>query len=468
MSPLVLAVFGVGPLPALVLSVALIVLAIGVLRLHAFFALMLAAIFVAIVARVGPAAHGDFSAVVEIVMAEFGAATGRIGFSIVIAAVIGTALMESGAAEKIIQRLIASVGPARAPLALMIGSFVLSIPIFFDTVFFLLVPLVRTLSLRTGRNYVLNLLAVCAGGVVGHATVPPTPGPLAAAEILHVELGRAIVWGFGLGIVPALGALWFARWVDRRLAIPVRPLGHSHPAAPSAPADERQLPGFAAAITPIVLPVVLIALASFAGPFRPSLPAALASAIAFFGNKNIALLLGALWAVAVYLRAQRRRWRDVSALLGDPIATAGVIILITAAGGAYGAMLKQSGIAEVVTGFSADGTTDRLLLAWLLAAVLRIAQGSTTVAMITAAGIVASLGVSPGIDPVYVLLASGYGALSLSWMNDSGFWIFSRMSGLTESETLRSWTPLIAVVSVLGLAELLLLSRIWPILAFPS
>lgn len=463
MMPLLLAATGFTPLVILLISVAFIIAAIVALRLHAFFALVFAAIVVGILNSLLTPGGPTLVQSVDAVMAELGSATGKLAFTIAIASVIGAALMESGAAEKIVRRFIAVLGESRAPLALMACSFVLGIPVFFDTIFFLLVPLARSLALRTGRDFTLYLLAICVGGVVTHATVPPTPGPLAVAELLKIDIGASILFGLSIGILPALAGLAFAGWCNRRNPFPVSaslPPGTVIP--PEVP--ESALPGFFASIAPVVLPLILIGISSIAAGMPGKLSPDLAGALAFLGNKNTALFLGALIAVGVYIRQKRIGWRDAGPVIGPPLETAGTITLITAAGGAFGAMIKLAGVGESVRSLTTDFAVNPVLLAWLLACVLRIAQGSTTVAMITAASIMFSLAGPTGftVNSLYIFAACGYGGLSISWMNDSGFWIFSRMSGMTEGQTLRTWTPAIAVVALTGLALLLLLSAFFP------
>ncbi len=459
-----------GPLTVLVLSILLIVGAIAWLRLHAFFALFFAALFVGLMTAVGQGGAGRFGRAVEAAMTEFGSAAGKIGFTIAIAAVIGVALMESGAADKIIRRFIAVLGEQRASLALMACGFILSIPVFFDTVFFLLVPLARALSMRTGKNYLLYLMAICAGGVITHGTVPPTPGPLVVAETLHLDLGLAIVGGLIFGVLPALAGLAFSHWIDARRPVPLRETAGSSLASLREIAGRREedLPGFGVSIAPVVLPVVLIAVASFVAPVRGQIPSALLQLIDFFGNKNIALLLGAVIALVVYARQKKIGIKQVGGMLGSPLETAGVIILITAAGGAYGAMIKNAGVGDSVRVLAHGGAVSYVLLAWVLAAVVRVAQGSATVAMITASSIMLSIAgpTGFGMHIFYIYLAVGYGATTASWMNDSGFWVIGRLGGLTEGETLRSWTVLLTLISLVGLVEALVASALWPNLWF--
>lgn len=459
-----------GPLPILALSIAFIVVAIAWARLHAFFALFFAAMLVGVLTAAGQTGDGRFVKAIDAVMREFGGAAGNIGFTIAVAAVIGMALMESGAADKIIRRLIAVMGEKRAALALLASGFILAIPVFFDTVFFLLIPLARALSLRTGRNYLYYMLAICAGGVITHGTVPPTPGPLLVAETLKLDLGLTIVGGILFGIVPALCGWAWSRWIDRRMPVPVRETTGSSLAELEkvAQRNEEMLPGFAVSIAPVVLPVVLIAIASIVSTLRASISPGLAEALIFLGNKNVALLIGAAIALVVYARQKRIGVKAVGESLGSPLETAGVIILITAAGGAYGAMIKNAGVGDSVRQLAQGTAVNYVLLAWALAAVVRVAQGSATVAMITASSIMLSIAGTEGfgVHPIYIFLAVGYGATILSWMNDSGFWLVSRLGGLTEAETLRSWTVLLTVISVVGLLQALIASAIWPNLWF--
>ncbi len=469
MSALPLA-FTLGPLTVLVISVVFIIAAIAWLRLHAFFALIFAGMLVGLLTVAGQTGDGRFIKTVEAVMVEFGKSAGAIGFTIAIASVIGVALMESGAADKIIRRFIAVLGEQRAALALLACGFVLGIPVFFDTVFFLLVPLARALSLRTGKNYMMYVLAICAGGVITHGTVPPTPGPLVVAETLKIDLGVTIVGGILFGILPALAGLGWARWINARMPIPVRETSGSSLASLNeiAGRNEDELPGFWVSIAPVVLPVVLIGLASALGTVRASVPPGLLQAVEFFGNKNIALLIGAVIALWVYAAQKKLGIKQVGDALGAPLEVAGVIILITAAGGAYGAMIKNAGVGDSVRAMANGNSVNYVLLAWVLAVVVRVAQGSATVAMITASSIMLSIAGTQGfgVHAFYIFLAVGYGAMFCSWMNDSGFWVISKLGGLTQGEALRSWTILLSIISVVGLLQALVAAAFWPNLWF--
>ena len=459
--------FIIGPFGILGLSILFIVAAIALLRLHAFFALMLAAILVALLTVAPHPGDHRWVLAIQSVMTEFGNGAGKLGFTLALAAVIGAALMESGAADKIVRRMIAVFGEGNAAIALLVCGFLLSAPVFIDTVFMLLLPIARALSLRTGKNYLFYVLATAAGGVITNGTVPPAPGPLFVAEALKLNLGVAILAGVVFGVVPAIGALYGARWFNRRMPIAPRaaPGASLESLTALAERSESELPGFWTAIAPVVVPFTLIAAASSLNILHLTVPAGVAALIEFIGDKNIALVVGATLALIVHARQKRIGWRRIGTVLGPPLETAGIIILVISAGGAYGEMIKRTGLGDAVRGLAGGHAINYVLVAWTLAAVIRGAQGSATVAVITALGIVTSIA-GPGgfgVHPLYILLAVGYGSKALAWMNDAGFWLISRVGGLTQGEALRSWSVLSTAVSLVGLIEVLIVSRIWPL-----
>ena len=413
----------------------------------------------------------------ELTTREFGTTAASIGLVIVLAAIIGQCLLESGAADKITRRLLALLGEKRAPLALLSSGYFLSIPVFFDTVFFLLIPLARALRLRTGKNFLLYVLAICTGGVITHSLVPPTPGPLLMVENLSdqgLTLGAAIGFGFLLGLFPAAVGLWLGITINRRMDISPGPaLGvDDQQLQEILHQPEARLPRFLPSVLPVLLPVLLISgntvLETLVEGTVFPVPDSMLATAAFLGNKNMALLIGTGFAAALLIRHQRLSLRAFSEKLEPAILSAGVIILITAAGGAFGKMLARGGISDALQGWMGDGqyvAAGYILLAWILASIMKIAQGSGTVAMITASGMMAAiLGSEPVLPchPVYLFAAIGFGALPISWMNDSGFWVVCKMSGFTEKETLRTWTPLLAAIGVAGLVEVLVLSFLFP------
>lgn len=476
------------PFVVLVVSVGVIITLITVARMHAFLALVTAAIGAGLMslpgALVGPAAAsgGIVKPAVHHVMAvsmtafEFGKAAGNIGIVIGLASIIGVVLLESGSADKVVRRFLAAFGEKRAGFALLLATYVVSIPIFFDTIFMLLVPIAQALWLRTRKDYLLYVLAICCAGVITHSMVIPHPGPLAMATDLKVDVGLSIIMGLATGVVPLLIGWLICRWLNSSMVIePPASAVTTGGAGTSLDIPEDRLPSFLAAITPIILPVLLISLASVMNTLSKSWSGATANWFVtlngvsqFFGDRHIALIIGVIIAIAVLMRQKGIGLGKLADMLGPPLETAGIIILITAAGGAFGAMLRNAGVGDAIKSVAAGSDISLILLAYVVALVIRIAQGSATVAMLTTAAMIFPMmsetmaaGQLP-YHPIYLFLAIGYGAFGVSWMNDSGFWVVSRLGGLSERQALRSWTVLLTVNSLVGLATTLVLSKLVP------
>lgn len=445
------------PFAVLASSVAVVVYLITKLRFHPFVALILSAIFVGLISPALPVVAGQIPLItaLELPMQEFGIVAGKIAWVIALAAIIGTAMMKSGAAEQIVNWLLKTLGVGNVALALVISGFVLSIPVFFDTVFFLLIPLAITLALKTGTDFVRYVVAISGGAVISHSIVPPTPGPLIMAESLSIDLGVVILAGLLAGILPIVVVLKVAKRLNQKLDIPVR-------IADVSGTSVQQPPSVLLSTLPIFVPITMISLASIVEVVTGNLP----GWVAFLGNKNFAMSVGAIIALYLWASALKLGKQELWSAISKPLEIAGVIILITSAGGAYGAMIKHSGIGGAITLAIEGFSVHYVLLAWLIAAVMKTAQGSGTVSMITSGAIMAAL-IGPdaqlGYHPVYILLSIGFGSMAISWMNDSGFWIVSRMSGFTEREALQTWTFLLASISVVGLLQVFLMSWLFPL-----
>ncbi len=449
------------PLIVLLIGTLAIVLFIVVFRLHAFISLMLAAILVGILGQTVPAGGNAWVAAVENAMKEFGVTAGKVSFVIAIASVLGIALTESGAAERIVNQLIKIFGESRASIALLVSGFILSIPVFFDTVFFLLVPLAIVLAQKTGKNFVLFIMAIGCGAVITHSVVPPTPGPLLMAESLNINMGLSIIVGVISGIIPAFVGYKYSLRQNARITI----LPPDFSDGQDTSNKLSILPSFGVSMIPILLPLLLIIAASIVTIFYPDRNDFMTQGITFLGNKNIAMFLGLL--VALYLWAKHKNLdlKGLGAQMERPLEIAGLIILITAAGGAFGAMIRNTGIGEMIQAMSANGFSINLIfVAWLMAAVVKFAQGSSTVAIITTAGIMSAIISTTTLPfhPIYLYLAIGYGAMVGSWMNDSGFWIVGKLSGMTEKQTLQTWTTLLAVIGIVGGIQALVFSYVFP------
>jgi GntP family gluconate:H+ symporter len=324
----------------------------------------------------------------------------------------------------------------------MSSGFVLAVPVFFDTVFYLLVPLARSMHRRTGRHYLKYLMAIAAGAGITHTLVPPTPGPLIMADNLNIDLGVMILVGAVVALPTAFVGLWVAGWLDRRLDLPMRPIG------------DRPDPD------PIVQTLAQGA-AEGSGLHQA------AGWTALIGNANLALLVATVVALFVYVRQRSPSKEEMADVIEGALMSGGVIILITAGGGAFGAMLKEAQIGPAIQGYFTGGQATGiplLFVGFFVAALLKFAQGSSAVAMITASAMLATM-VTPetlGMHPVYLATAIGGGSLVGSWMNDSGFWIIAKMGGLTEVEALKTWTPLVAILGVTAMVCTLILALVFP------
>lgn len=467
------------------LSIAVVLVSILVLKLHAFLTLLLAGLLVAVLSSGAPLArYTDYQieeekmspAAAESLLAtspptrlatEFGITAGKIGILIALASVVGGCLLESRAAIVIVDRMLQWTGPKRAPEALAASSFVLGIPVFFDTVFYLMIPLARSLRERVGKDYVLFILAILAGGSIAHSLVPPTPGPLLVAGIIGVDVGTMMIAGLSIGLCSSVLSLAAARLINRFVDVPLRSLEEPVSAKEEAEieANPAPLPPLTLALIPIAVPVILIAIGSVATYLVKSetiAPSTLTTVIAGLGDKNIALAIGVVFAFRL-LRFVPESKRGT--LVTRSLASAGNIILITGAGGAFGAMLRQAGIEEGVRDLTSDVPGLMILpVAFLVTVSIRTLQGSATVAMITAAGVLQGLQSAEALTfhPVYLAMAIGAGSKPISWMTDSAFWVITRMSGMTESEGLRVISPMSTAMGLSALLVTMIFAAIYP------
>jgi len=463
---------GLWPFAVLAISVAAIILLITVMRVHAFLALILAALTAGLLAKIGSLpgeAEGKSHWVqaMELTTAGLGTTAGNIAVVIALAAIISMCLMESGAADKVVRRFLAVFGEKRAGAAIVVSSYILSIPIFFDTFFMLLLPLARAMGIRTGKNYLLYVMAICCSGVVTHSLLAPHPGPLAMADRLGLELGLTIMIGFVAGIFPVFCGWMATKMINQRMQIPLRetPGATIEELKGMGEKPESELPSFFWSIVPVILPILLISAASFFSAYKVNVSHPTAYAVVeFIGNRNIALLIGAIIAIGVLMRQRGISMARVGELTGPVFGTAGVIILITSAGGAFGYMLRNAGVGEAIKEAAAGREINLIILSWVVAAVIRVAQGSATVAMLTTAAMIHPLmaGGLPYHDG-YIFVAIGFGAMFFSWMNDSGFWVVGKLSGFTEKETLKTWSVVLSVMSVAGLIEAVVMAKLLPL-----
>lgn len=449
------------PLLVLALSMALVIGLIVWVRLHAFLALLIGAVVVGLATP-----SVALPTVAQTVATEFGVVCGRIGIIIALASFIGIGLQQSGGAARIGAAFLALTGPKRAHLSMWASGYVLSVPVFFDTVFYLLQPLAKAMHARQRRGYTLNLMGVMAGGAATHVFVPPTPGPLAAAAQLGVDLGLMIAMGAIVGLVGSACGMLYGQWAAQRWpdAAAATRAAIERAAEEAETAQAESMPSLGLSLLPIVIPVVLISGYTATTAFKMSGP--MVPVIAFLGDPNVALFLAAL--VTMYLLWSARGFSrgQMAQVAEDSFASAGTIILITAAGGAYGGMLTKAGVGATLADSAQAFGLPLLLLAFLLSSLLKFAQGSSTVAIITTASVLQATYAAgvPGLPhPVHAALAASGGALVGSWMNDSGFWVIAKMGGLTNAETVRLWSFNAAIVGTCGFLTVVLLQLLLPL-----
>jgi GntP family gluconate:H+ symporter len=412
----------------------------------------------------------------ERIAVGFGNTCLGIGILIAMAAVIGKCLLESGAAQRIVVAARNAFGESRTPAAFVASGFVVGIPVFFDTVFYLLMPLGKAMYVRTGRNYLLYILTIVAGATMAHSLVPPTPGPLLVANELDVDLGLMILGGCILGLFTVSAGCLYALWANRRWEIPLRESAElsREDLERLAEIDETTLPPLWLSLAPILIPVLFIAggtvvdmlLKGSADDEPAGWLVALQPSLELLGNKNIALILAAAIAIGTLVWQKRPSRAQLALAVQTALAGGGVIILITAAGGSFGHVLRQTNIAGQIQELMPAAQVGLLIpLAFCVTMLVRIAQGSATVAMITAVGIIAPLAAASDLTyhPVYLALAIGCGSKPIAWMNDSGFWIISRMSGMTELETLKTSSTMSAIMGFVGLAITMLGASLLPL-----
>lgn len=430
-------------------------------------------------ARLAP--QGKYEQAVELsedqainrVASALGTTFGKLGILIAMASIIGQCLIASGAAERIVQTIRSLMGERWTALAFVISSFVLAIPVFFDTVFFLMLPLAKAMARRTGRDYLLYVMSIIVGGTLAHSLVPPTPGPLFVAEQLDVSIGEMVIGGIGVGFWGVLAGYFYMVWANRRWVIPLRDSEEN--TATNGPADSSEsnerLPSFSISILPVIIPVLLLGwktLHDAEGVDSDSSLFVLWDAtISFLGDKNIALSLGALLAMLTLVGKPDTTWTGLAKSVQKALSDGGVVLLITCAGGAFGEMIRQTNIGTTIADAlpTSAGGAGLLVTAFLITMIIRVIQGSATVAMITAIGIVVPVASQMGLPyhPVYLALAIGCGSKPLPWMNDSGFWVIGRMSGFTEKETLKTFSVLLTIMGLVSFLATLVSAMLLPL-----
>ena len=472
--------------PILILLVGIFIVVGGIigLKLHPFLALIFAAIVVALLTPIssiqqfGISKGMDTSAALafskkgigERVATEFGNTCAKIGILIAMAAIIGKCMLESGSAEKIIRSLLKLTGIEKAPIAFLLSSFFLGMPVFFDTVIFLMMPLAKAMTLKIGKNYLFFIMCIMAGAAMANSLVPPAPGPLFLIGEMHIPIGLMMGTGIVVGLFTITAGYLYASWANKKYTIPLRDAADARieDLKIISNTENSQLPSLLLALLPVLVPIIFITLDAVfttilkANP-QASIPKIIVTIVKFLGDKNIAIVIGGILALLVIKKYKKE---NLSAFIQNALMSGGGIILITSAGGAFGGMIQQTGISAEIGLLTANYQMALIPMAFFIAALIRTAQGSATVALITTSGVLAGMATNTHLsfNPVYIGLAIGCGSKIFMWMNDPGFWILSKLSNLTEKEVLKTISPILVVMGFTGLVVILIAAKLFPLI----
>lgn len=461
-----------GLLTVAALGIALLLFLIIKARLQPFVALLAVSTVVGLAAGLSVTelfGTVQKSAAVSVIETGMGGILGHVAIIIGLGTMLGAILEVSGGAEVLSSRLLSLFGEKRAPLAMGLTGLIFGVPVFFDVGIFVLAPIVYAAAKRSGRSILLYAMPLLAGLSMTHAFLPPHPGPVAAAGLLHVSLGWVILMGIVVGLPAVLAAWVFAAWIGRRIFVPVpEDMVEAAEDAKAAVAAEQAAAGrtpreapvaLATVLTIIGTPLLLILAATFSSIALEE--STLRSVVEFFGNPFVALTIALV--MAYYLLGIRRGWtrRSLESVSTRSLKPVGNILLVVGAGGVFGAVLKASGVAQALSDTFNDAGLPVIVLAYLISLVLRVAQGSAAVAIVTTAGIVLPLLEGGGHSQPFlalVIMAISAGSIFASHVNDGGFWIVATYFGISERDTLKSWTVLESVLSVAGFVAAALLS----------
>lgn len=428
----------------LAVSIAIILFCILVLKLNPAISLILGAIFIGLTSNIGAVNT------INKIASGFGNLMGGIGLSVGFGVILGQLMSDSGAAKVIAQTLIKTSSKKFALYALGLTGFILSIPVFYDVTFVILAPLAFAVSKQINKpiHYTIGVMIIGAGAA--HTLVPPTPNPLAAADILKFDIGIMSLVGLIIGLITSLATMRIyiflmdkGFWNKEKDELGIE----NYHTQNEKNIPEENMPSFIASLVPIILPVILILMSTIVGIFVDDVP----PIITFFSHKIIALLMGVLSAYIISSKSMTKTQMDNSAT--EALKSCGIVLLITGAGGSFGEVINATGIstmiAENIKNISPTPVL-ALLIAFFVAALFRVALGSGTVASITTMNIMASIPAEIGIHPVWLAIICLSGSLSMGHVNDSGFWVSTNIAGFSITGGLKTYTLGNAIVAVLA------------------
>ena len=441
-------VAGPGLLVLTLASIGLLLFLILVVKLHAFLALLISSMVLGLAAGMAPAA------VLKSIQTGFGEALGFIAVVVGLGAMIGRFIEQSGGGRALADWLLGKFGRERAVWALLVAAYLVGLPIFFEVGFIILAPLVWSLARESKRSLLFYGMPMAAALSATHSLVPPHPAPVAAAQLLGADLGRIILYGIAVSLPMAvIGGVLYGGWIARRMFIPMPAM------AVSAQPEKAETPPPAALVALILLlPVLLIFIASVTS--GANLPAK--GLLIFTGHPFTALLITTLAAMILLGTLRGIHRSEIARMAVDSLAPIGTLLVIMGGGGSFKQVIVDSGVGLYAGQLLAASSISPLVVAYLIAAAMRVAQGSATVAIITAAGIVAPVVKHiPGYRPEMIVLAVCCGGTILSHVNDAGFWLVNEYFGMAVPQTLKTWTVMKVITSLVGIALVLAAQAIW-------
>ncbi|GIO64726.1 MULTISPECIES: GntP family permease [Paenibacillus] len=396
--------------------------------------------------------------IIDSVTKGLGGTLGTIAIVIGLGTMLGKMMAESGGAEQIATTLVNRFGEKRVHWAMMIVGFIVGIPVFFEVGVILLIPIIFTVARKTKMSLLQIGIPILAGLSTVHGLVPPHPAPMIAIDAYQANLGKTILYSLIVGIPTAIvaGPL-FGKWIGRRIQVePPAELAEQFSSS-----STRKLPGFGITLLTILMPVILMLIGSIASIVDPDASSGFTLFCEFIGNEIIALLISVVFSFFSLGFARGFTKEQISKFTSECLAPTATIILIIGGGGAFKQVLINSGVGDAIAQIATSAHINIILFAWFVAALIRVATGSATVAMTTTAGIVAPvLALSPAANVELVVLATGAGSLVLSHVNDAGFWMVKEFFNMSVPQTLKSWTVMETLLSVVALIIILVLSLV--------
>jgi len=433
------------PLLIVISGIVLLFLLIAVFKLNAFIS------FVIVCLLVGICQGMALESVIQSIQTGIGNTLGFLVMILGFGAMLGKLVADSGAAQRITSQLVSKFGLKHVQWALVLAGFIVGIPMFYSVGFVILIPLVYTVAASTGLPLIYVGLPMLASLSVTHGFLPPHPAPTAIAVMFKADIGKTLLYGILIAI-PAIvvaGPL-FTRTIKKIKGSPLKEFYN-----PVLLSDE-EMPGMWTSMISALLPVILIAFATITSQFIDD--GVLKSVIDFIGNPVIAMLISVLVAIYTLGLARGKKMEELMSSIGSSVSSITMVLLIIAGAGALKQILTDSGVSDYIAEMLKDSSMSPLILAWLIATVIRVCVGSATVAGLTAAGIVLPLIAGTGVSPELMVLAIGSGSLMMSHVNDAGFWLFKEYFNLSVKDTLSTWTVMETTVGVMGLVGVLIMN----------